>query len=372
MARVLAITALVALPALPTACATTTTTAATTTPSSGESAPPVKAWSGTLIDRRTGVVLWQKDGSRRLPPASCTKIMTALVVLEHVKHLDRYVRVPGIPLPQKVGVNLRPGDRISVGQALRALMVKSANDAALTLASHVGGSERGFVALMNARAASLGLHDTHFVNCRGTYAPGHYSSAADLAALARYAMRDPRFRALVRIRRTVIVYPPKHAVPVESHNRLLDYPWGTGIKTGATSASKMVLVGSGQPGLVPLIVVTMHEPSRNREERDAVALFKWGSSLYGRRTLATAGEQLAAVPIDAGGETALVASTSLRAVLRKAAPVKESFSLPTSLPSLPPPGTAVGSVAFYSDGLKLGAVTLVARDAADHSSSPSR
>ena len=114
-------------------------------------------------------------------------------------------------------------------------MVKSANDAALTLASYVGGSEKKFTRLMNQRARQLGLTHTHFMNCRGTPEDGHYSSARDLATLGRFAMRDATFRELVRTKTAVIRYPPDAAVPVENHNRLLDYPWGDGIKTGATT-----------------------------------------------------------------------------------------------------------------------------------------
>lgn len=254
-------------------------------------APSVEARSGILIDRQSGKVLWSKSPDLRLAPASCTKIMTALLVLERYRDLGHYVRVPSAATQhQTVAVGLRPGDRITVQQALRALMVKSANDAAITLAYAVGRSESGFVRLMNRRARALGLTRTHFVNCRGTPEPGHYSSARDLARLARYAMRDSRFRAIVSTKTTMIRWPPSHAVRVTSHNRLLDYPWGDGIKTGATKQSKMVLVGSGKPGLVPLIVVTMREPSRDQEERDAVALFKWGSALYEQRLDVAGGE----------------------------------------------------------------------------------
>lgn len=247
---------------------------------SSTAAPRVQAAAGILIERATGKVLWSKAPDRELPPASCTKIMTALIVLERVDDLDEYATVPDIPLPQKVGVDLQPGDRITVRQALYALMVKSANDAALTLAALVAGDEAGFVTLMNRRAAQLGLRHTHFVNCRGTPAPDHYSSARDLAALGRFAMRDATFRKLVGTQRTVIRYPPDAAVPVESHNRLLDYPWADGIKTGATDASGKVLVGSGKPGSVALIVVTMHEPTREQETRDALALFTWGTAQH--------------------------------------------------------------------------------------------
>jgi D-alanyl-D-alanine carboxypeptidase (penicillin-binding protein 5/6) len=240
-------------------------------------APPVKAWSGVLMERRTGKVLWSKDRLRELPPASCTKIMTALLTLEHVKDLRRFVTVPDIPYPQHVGVDLRPGDRIRVRQALTALMLHSANDAALTLAAHVAGSEPRFVDLMNERAAQLGLRHTHFSNCRGTDEPGHHSCARDLARLGRFAMRDDTFRELVSTRTAVVRYPPDAAVPVQNRNRLLGYPWADGIKTGGTDDGGMVLVGSGKPGATALIVVTMHEPSRRQEVLDALALFAWGS-----------------------------------------------------------------------------------------------
>ena len=187
--------------------------------------------------------------------------MTALLVLEHVKDLQAYARVPSAAYPQRVVIELRPGDRITIWQALRALMVKSANDAAITLACYVAGDEDRFAKMMNARGAQLGLEDTRFENCRGKPVPGQYSSARDLAVLGRFAMRDPRFRRLVKTRSAVIHWPPAHRARVTSHNRLLEYPWGDGIKTGANPAFGMVLVGSGQPGLEPLIVVTMLEPT---------------------------------------------------------------------------------------------------------------
>ena len=255
------------------------------TPAATGTAPPeVKAWTGILIERDSGRVLWSKDPDRELAPASCTKIMTALLTLERVKDLDAYATVPRIPLPQKVGVDLVPGDRITVREALTALLVKSANDAALTLAAHVAGNEKQFTKLMNRRAEQLGLTHTHFKNCRGTPEDGHYSSARDLATLGRFAMRDATFRKLVHTRTAVIRYPPDAAVPVENHNRLLGYPWGDGIKTGATDKSGKVLVGSGKPGPVALIVVTMHEPTRDQEVKDAVALFEWGTAEYLRRS----------------------------------------------------------------------------------------
>ena len=250
----------------------------------GTAPPAVQARSGILIERASGRVLWSKDADLELPPASCTKIMTALLTLERVKDLNAYATVPRIPLPQTVGVGLVPGDRITVREALTALLVKSANDAALTLASYVAGGEKKFVKLMNRRARELGLDHTHFMNCRGTPEDGLYSTARDLAALGRVAMHDATFRGIVRMKTAVIRYPPHAAVTVDNHNRLLRYSWGDGVKTGATDVSGKVLVGSGKPGPAALIVVTMHEPTRDQEVKDAVALFQWGSAEYLRRS----------------------------------------------------------------------------------------
>jgi serine-type D-Ala-D-Ala carboxypeptidase (penicillin-binding protein 5/6) len=246
------------------------------------SAPTVGARSG-IVMRRTdgGEVLWTKNAHQHLAPASCTKIMTALLVLEHFRgRLDTFVRAPaGVTAQQEVAVGLRPGERITVRQALRATLVKSANDAALTLAVGVDGSERAFVRRMNRRAAQLGLRDTHFTNSRGKDQSGQYTCARDLGELGRYVfLKSAVFRGMVATKTTVITWPPSHRVRITSHNRLLDRPWGDGIKTGSTTRAGRVLVGSGTPSGVPLIVVTMKESSRDREARDAVALFRWGAA----------------------------------------------------------------------------------------------
>ena len=133
------------------------------------------------------------------------------------------------------------------------MLVMSANDAAVTLAVGVAGSERAFVRLMNRRAGQLGLTHTHFMNSRGEDQARHFMSARDLATLANYVWtKYAFFRDTVATRTAVVTWPPSHRVTVTSHNRLLDYKWGDGIKTGATRRAGKVLVGSGTPGGVPL------------------------------------------------------------------------------------------------------------------------
>jgi serine-type D-Ala-D-Ala carboxypeptidase (penicillin-binding protein 5/6) len=263
----------------------------------GTAPPQVRARTGILIERGSGRVLWSRSPDRELPPASTTKIMTALLTLEQVENLDEWATVPRIPLPQEVGVDLVPGDRITVREALYALLLESANDAALTLAAHVAGSEPKFVVLMNRRAKRLGMAHTHFTNSRGTAQPGFYSSARDLATLARYAMRKATFRHIVSTRDYVVRYPPDSAIPVHNHNRLLqEYAWADGVKTGSNDASGKVLVGSGEPGAVALIVVTMHQRTRPEEVEDAVKLFRWGTAEYLRRTAVPASPSSSATP----------------------------------------------------------------------------
>ena len=149
---------------------------------------------------------------------------------------------------------------------------------------------------MNRRARELGLTHTHFTNSRGTAEPGLFSSARDLATLARTAMRKATFRRIVATRETVITYPPDGRVPIRNHNRLLRYEWADGVKTGSNDASGKVLVGSGRPGPVALIVVTLHQRTREEEVADAVALFTWGTAEYLRRSAASAQPAAAASP----------------------------------------------------------------------------
>jgi serine-type D-Ala-D-Ala carboxypeptidase (penicillin-binding protein 5/6) len=263
----------------------------------GTAPPQVRAWTGILIERGSGRVLWSKSPDRELPPASTAKIMTALLTLERVRDLDEWATVPRIPLPQEVGVDLVPGDRITVREALYALLLESANDAALTLAAHVAGSESRFVVLMNRRARQLGLTHTHFTNSRGTAQLGFHSSARDLATLARHALRKATFRHIVSTRDYVVRYPPHAAIPVHNHNRLLqEYAWADGVKTGSNDASGKVLVGSGKPGALALIVVTMHQRTRPEEVEDAVKLFNWGTAEYLRRTAVPASHSGSATP----------------------------------------------------------------------------
>ena len=324
--------------------------------------PPPHAPSAIIVDRVTGLVLWGHDVHHRRPMASTTKIMTAFLVVQRLRNLSRLITAPPRVVNES-GIGLRPGEHISVRQALLALMVHSAQDAGVTLATAVAGNEDAFVAMMNDKAHALGLRDTHYTNACGNIPDSsHYSSVYDLASLARRAMGNARFRDLVWRRHAVIHWGAGRELKVTSNNLLLFRPWADGVKPGFTGPARYCLVGSGQPGLRPFITATLGAPNRDQDARDHVALFKWASTLYEEKTVVTAGEVADddhTIPLADGGEVHVAAKTTLTAVVRSEAPVQSAWTLPARLTEQPADGTVVGSVAYRADGVLLGTVKLV-------------
>ena len=166
-------------------------------PAAFAGAPQVSGRAYLIENGVTGEVLAQQNDRARLPIASITKLMTVLVTLQHAK-LDDVVTVSRqAAAVGESSIYLRKGERLTVGELVEAALIQSANDAAVALAEHVGGTQAAFVAMMNAEAAKLGLRDTHFANPDGLDAPDHYSSAHDVTRLARIAMKNPVIRRVV-------------------------------------------------------------------------------------------------------------------------------------------------------------------------------
>ena len=234
--------------------------------------PPSVTGSSALVGNgATGDLLLGVRQAQKVPIASITKVMTALVVLENTDP-DDVVRVGG-PAPTIGGstIGLRAGERLSVRDLLTAVLVQSANDAAYALAFHVGkGSVPRFVSLMNAKARALGLRDTRFVRPDGLDAAGHYSSARDLFKLARVAMHKPLFRQLVRVRTTTIA---GGRVLRNWNDLLFEYPGTIGVKTGHTSAAGWSEVAAARRNGITLYAVLLggSEPlgPQRRSRRDA-------------------------------------------------------------------------------------------------------
>jgi D-alanyl-D-alanine carboxypeptidase (penicillin-binding protein 5/6) len=212
---------------------------------------------------RDGALLWARNPDAPLPPASLTKLMTALLAAEHGAP-DGWITVSARAARETgAHLGLRPGERLRAGDALAAALVASANDACLALAEHVGGSAEGFVDAMNRRAAALGLAATRFENPCGHDAPGHRASARDLLALTRAVLAVPALREVVARERIEIVTKAGRRLVAPTRNSLLGRVRGlTGVKTGTTEAAGRCVIARAEREGSEVVVVLLDAPDR--------------------------------------------------------------------------------------------------------------
>ena len=253
----------------------------------------LSAQSAILLDGQTGRVLYEKDADQKNLIASTTKIMTALVVCEQCNVLDR-MQIP----KEAVGIEgssmyLKEGEVLTVQELLYGLMLHSGNDAAVALAIYCGGTVEGFAELMNDKARTLGMLNTHFENPHGLDSPEHYSTARDLAVLAAYAMENPIFAKTVSTK-TVSVSNRS----LRNHNKLLWQIEGAeGVKTGYTKAAGRILVSSVSRQGRRLVAVTINAPD---DWQDHKALYTQGFEDFDVFQLACEGQCLGSVEVVGG------------------------------------------------------------------------
>ncbi len=262
-------------------------------------APKLQAQSAILMEASTGQVLFGKNADLPMPPASLTKIMTAILVLERCG-LDEQVRASKRATRAKASsMHLQEGEQVRVRDLLYALMLRSANDAAVALAEHTAGSVEHFVQLMNEKARAIGATRTHFVNPHGLHHPHHYSTARDLALIARYAMENPQFRAIVSQRKVMISRSHNQQdLWMVSRARFLDmYPWAEGIKTGYTRQAGFCFAGAASRNGRRLITVVLNSPQR---EQDTIALMEYGFRYWQPIALGWAGQLIGKVAVKNG------------------------------------------------------------------------
>lgn len=205
--------------------------------------PPLShhAAAVVLLDRNSGQVLFEKSAHRRLPPASLTKVMTALLALETGRSAVTVTIGPESIDRRSPSLGLEPGDRLRLGDLVSAMLMLSANDACRAVARYVGGSEEAFVTLMNRKAEALGLTDSHFSNPCGFDGPDHYSTAADLAHLTEEALKDNALAISMRtVEKEILTVDAKRRFTLR--NRTLDESSFTMVKTGFTQKAGHCLI----------------------------------------------------------------------------------------------------------------------------------
>ena len=325
--------------------------------------PSVSAKSAVLAEVGSGEVLFEKNADERLPMASTTKIMTALVALEHAAP-ETVVTVPR----EAVGIEgssiyLFEGEQLTLEELLWALLLASANDAAAAIAWGVAGGVEPFAALMNEKAAALGLRDTHFVNPHGLDDPDHYTTARELAIIARAALGNDLIRRMVATEKTTIPHNGTAGVRLlVNHNKLLRrYKGAIGVKTGYTRRSGRCLVSAAEREGVTLLAVTINAPS---DWNDHAAMLNAGFAALTSVTLASPGGIAAEVPAVGGvAGSVTVANTALCRVTLPAdhSQITAAVELPRFVYAPVGAGEAVGRVVWRMDGRTVAEVELLAR-----------
>ncbi len=339
-------------------------------PAAAQSTPNrLTAKTGILVEPSSGEVLWQRAADRRRSIASTTKLMTALLVLERSKLSDVVPAADYRALPVESKINLRPGERMTVADLMRALLVYSANDAAATLAQHVAGSRPAFVRLMNKRARELELTGTHYANPIGLDDPANFSTAHDLVTLTERLWRFKFFRRTVN-RESIKLKSGDHPRSYDNRNTLVRrYRWIDGVKTGHTGQAGYVLVGAGRRNGVQLFSAVLGTPSEAARDADTLALLRYGFTLYEEVTAIRRGDlQNETIPIRfrRGAVLQVMAGRTISRVLRK----REGNPFTTRVISMPSRvegpirrGQQLGLIEIRAHGKRVATVPLVAANA---------
>ncbi len=280
--------------------------------------PAIQAPSAIVVETSTGDVAYQRAASEERQIASTTKLMTALLTLENVA-LDDVLTTPGYQggAAESV-VGLREGERVTVKDLLRALLLPSANDAAVALANGLSGSTEAFVDEMNRRARALGLRDTSYANPIGLDDPDNHSSARDLVKLATVLRRNPFFRDTVDLERATLRSGARRRSIVNRNALVLEVPEVNGIKTGRTSQAGYVLVGSATRGGVTVVSAVLGAPSEDARDADSLALLRYGLSRYRKRTVVREGRPLRSADLRfRDDDVDLVAGETVTRVLKR-------------------------------------------------------
>ncbi len=336
----------------------------------------VAALSYVLMDAETGRVLASHNMHQRRAPASTTKTMTALLAVEKGDLNSQYTIGPNPPQVGESSIALQKGEQLTLFELVQAAMIRSANDSCVAIAEAVAGSEAEFAKMMNARAKQLGANNTHFVNPHGLNDPEHYTTAYDLALIAREAMTHDIFRQIVSTKKTTIRGNAKVGAVRELHNRnrlLYRLDEADGIKTGYTRQAGRCLISSATR-IDPdtnrpwqLIGVVLNSPDSWNDS--ANLLIRHGFEKFKPTLVVRGGQELASIPIEGGADEAKAeAAHEIRLPLRPwelSALTKHVHPLERTAPIKE--GQTVAWLEWQLNGNKIASVPLVAKEAVPES-----
>lgn len=315
-------------------------------------APDCSAVSAILMDADTGEVLCEKQADKRSLIASTTKIMTAIVVLEHCETDAEFVIPPEAANIEGSSIYLQAGEILTIRDLLYGMMLHSGNDAAIALALACSGSVDEFVVLMNLKAQTLGMKNSSFQNPNGLDGEAHYSTARDLAILTAYALENPTFRQIVSTKRYQC-----GTRCFTNHNKLLwSVDGAIGVKTGFTKAAGRILVSAAERKGRRLIAVTIND---GNDWEDHKRYYDYGFAQYQERMLVALRSPVTQIPLMDGSRAELVAGDSVTCYATEGENVTLRLLYPRQAFAAGIPGTFAGSAAVYLGGRRIATIRLL-------------
>lgn len=332
----------------------------------------LNAKSAILIEQNSGTVLFEKSADTQMPPASITKIMTLLLVMEAIEEgkFDYDTPITCSEHSSSMGgsqIWLEVGETMTADELLRAAAIGSANDATCALGEQVAGSEEGFVDMMNTRAAELGMTNTHFENCTGLDAQGHLTTARDIAAMSRELLKHNDITKYTTVWMDSLRDGKTELVNTNKLVRF--YEGATGLKTGTTNGAGSCLSASATRDGLSLIAVVLGCDNSNNRFADAKKLLNYGFANYGNATVTIDRDELPDIPVTKGTDTSvtLTADDSISFLVSKGkeGDIQKSFDLPETLEAPVRAGDTVGTITFTLDGKTLGQLPIVTSNGVD-------
>ena len=324
--------------------------------------PDVKAASVVVMDLATGQVIYEKNPHMRRPNASTTKIMTAILLIEHCKMTDMIKASKKASETPFTSLNLRPGEKISVKDLLMGMLIRSANDAAVAAAEHIAGSVPKFAEMMNEKAAEIGCKDTHFVTPNGLHDDKHYSSAYDLCLMARYALKYPIFNEAINTKKHILDSRTinKKDLAVFARTKFMkDYPGADGVKSGYIKQAGYCYVGSATRNGWRLVSAVLKSDNAGR---DTATVMDFGFNNFEPLTVIQAGQTCTQAEIKGGAAKTVEAAVEddLKVVVPKTgAQVTTKYNL--KLVEAPiARGAKLGTVTASVNGVDVTSVNLYA------------
>ncbi|MFD2371840.1 D-alanyl-D-alanine carboxypeptidase family protein [Brevibacillus sp. GCM10020057] len=275
-------------------------------PQNGEMNFAPHARSAVMIEADTGTVLYDKNANEKMPPASITKVMTMLLIMEAIERgeLKLTDKVRASERAASMGgsqIFLQPGEEMTVEDMIKGIAIASGNDASVAMAEHLAGTEEGFVARMNERARQLGMKNTHFVNSNGLPAENHYSSAYDIAIMSRELLKH---EGITRFTGTYQDYLRKDSANpfwLVNTNRLVRFYEGVdGLKTGYTGEAKYCLTATAKRNNMRIIAVVMGEPDVKTRNNEVATMFNYAFTHFQVLPLFKKGEAVQPIIVDKG------------------------------------------------------------------------